>query len=182
MSGHSLGMIETWGYVAAVEALDAGMKAACVSPGGFKVTPSALVTLSFTGDVSAVKTAVSAGVAAARKVGRVVAHHVIPRLSTQLYPEFPGPDRSSASLLLETGKTEADSSGALRPKTKKSDAANLLKSDNVVTGDQTIKTKPRRKAKPASFENKGKQSVGTPASSQKKTVDRMQKKKLPRAR
>ncbi len=180
MSGKSLGMIETWGYVAAVEALDAGMKAACVSPGGFKVTPSALVMLSFTGDVSAVKTAVSAGVAAARKVGRVVAHHVIPRLSTQLCPEFPGPDRSTASLLLETGKSEADSSGALRP--KKSDAVNGLKADSVVTGDQTLKTKPSRKSKSASFENKDKQSVGTPASSQKKTVVRMQKKKLPRVR
>lgn len=182
MSGQSLGMIETWGYIAAVEALDAGMKAACVSPGGFKVTPSALVTLSFTGDVSAVKTAVSAGVAAAQKVGRVVAHHVIPRLSTQLCPEFPGPDRPIASLLLETGKSEADSSGALRPIKKKSDAVNGLKADSVVTGDQTLKTKPSRKSKSASSENKGKQSVGTPASSQKKTVVRMQKKKLPRVR
>jgi microcompartment protein CcmL/EutN len=142
MSEQSLGMIETWGYVTAVEALDAGMKAASVISGGFKLTPSALVTVSFTGDVSAVKTAVSAGVAAARKVGKVVAHHVIPRLST---------------------------------------AVNSLNPDKVVTGDQTLKTKSGRKSQTSSFENKGRQSDGTPTSSQKKTAGRKQKKKPSRA-
>lgn len=84
MSGRSLGMIETWGYVAAVQALDAGMKAANVHSEGCKVTPSALVTISFSGDVSAVQTAVSAGIAAAREVGKVVSWHVIARPDIQL--------------------------------------------------------------------------------------------------
>ncbi|MBU2442414.1 MAG: BMC domain-containing protein, partial [Nanoarchaeota archaeon] len=177
MNGQSLGMIETWGYVGAVEALDAGMKAANVFFRGCKITPSALVTVSFTGDVSAVKTAVSAGVAAALKVGKVVAHHVIPRPDTQLCPEPPGHDRPAASPPLEAGKTEEDSSGALRPETKNSDAVNGLKPDKSETGKQTIQKKPRRKSKTSPFENKAKRSDGKPTLSQKKTADRMQKKK-----
>ena len=84
MRKKSLGMIETWGYVAAVEALDAGMKAAQVTCSGCSITPSARVCIRFAGDVAAVTAAVKAGVAAAGKVGQVIACHVIPRPDDQL--------------------------------------------------------------------------------------------------
>lgn len=80
----SIGTVETWGHTAAVTALDAGMKAANVVFGGYRITPSALVTVAFRGDVAAVRTAVAAAVAAAGKVGRIVSHHVIPRPHDQL--------------------------------------------------------------------------------------------------
>jgi len=85
----SLGMIETWGYVPAIEALDAGAKAANVTFLGYEITEVALVTVKFIGDVAAVKAAVTAGAQAARKVGKVVAIHIIPRPDPQLRVEPP---------------------------------------------------------------------------------------------
>ena len=89
MKKRSLGMIETWGYVPAVEAADAGTKAANVTFLGYEITKVALVTVKFIGDVAAVKTAVTAGAKAASKVGKVVAVHVIPRPDPQLRIEPP---------------------------------------------------------------------------------------------
>ena len=94
MNRKSLGIIETRGYVAAVEAADAGMKAANVVFLGYEVILTGLVTIKFAGDVAAVKTAVAAGVAAAGKIGRVMAHHVIPRPDDQIPmgPDGPSPE------------------------------------------------------------------------------------------
>lgn len=84
MKNKSLGLIETWGFIPAIEAADAGVKAADVVLIGYEITKVALVTVKFRGDVAAVKAAVSAGGAAARKVGKVVAVHVIPRPDRQV--------------------------------------------------------------------------------------------------
>jgi len=84
MKKKSLGLIETWGFIPAIEAADAGAKAADVILIGYEITKVALVTVKFRGDVAAVKAAVSAGAAAARKVGKVVAVHVIPRPDQQV--------------------------------------------------------------------------------------------------
>lgn len=75
----ALGLIETYGFVAAVEACDASLKAANVSLQGVKFVRGGLVTAAFLGDVGAVKAAVDAGAAAASKVGTVLSTHVIPR-------------------------------------------------------------------------------------------------------
>jgi len=75
----AIGMIETRGLVALVEATDAAMKAANVQYKGWHKVGSGLVTLFVTGDVAAVKAAVDAGALAARGVGEVVSVHVIPR-------------------------------------------------------------------------------------------------------
>ncbi len=80
----SLGLIETWGYTPAIEAADAGTKAANVNFLGYEITRVALVTVKFVGDVAAVQAAVSAGEQAAKKVGKVVSVHVIPRPDPQL--------------------------------------------------------------------------------------------------
>jgi microcompartment protein CcmL/EutN len=84
MKKPSLGLIETWGYVPAVEAADAGTKAADVTFLDYEITKVALVTVKFTGEVSAVQAAVAAGAAAAKKVGKVVSVHVIPRPDPQI--------------------------------------------------------------------------------------------------
>ena len=76
---NALGMIETKGLVAAIEAADAMVKSANVSLMGYEKIGSGLVTVMVRGDVGAVKAAVDAGAAAADKVGQVVSVHVIPR-------------------------------------------------------------------------------------------------------
>ena len=75
----ALGMIETKGLVASIEAADAMVKAANVTLIGKVHVGGALVTVMVRGDVGAVKAAVEAGGAAASRLGEVVATHVIPR-------------------------------------------------------------------------------------------------------
>ena len=79
MNGDALGMIESRGLVAAVEAADEMVKAANVRLVGYEKIGSAYVTVMVRGDVGAVKAAVDAGAAAAKRVGEVVSIHVIPR-------------------------------------------------------------------------------------------------------
>ena len=75
----ALGMVETKGLVAAVEAADAMVKAANVTLIGSEYIGGGLVTVMVRGDVGAVKSATDAGGAAAKRVGELVYVHVIPR-------------------------------------------------------------------------------------------------------
>ncbi|MBR5241837.1 MAG: propanediol utilization microcompartment protein PduA [Clostridia bacterium] len=75
----ALGMVETRGLVAAIEAADAMVKAANVVLVGSEKIGSGLVSVMVRGDVGAVKAAVEAGSAAANSLGEVIATHVIPR-------------------------------------------------------------------------------------------------------
>lgn len=75
----ALGMIETKGLVGAIEAADAMVKAANVTLIGKELVGSGLVTVMVRGDVGAVKAAVDAGAAAAKRVGELKSVHVIPR-------------------------------------------------------------------------------------------------------
>ena len=77
--GEALGMIETRGFVALVEASDAMVRAAKVVIVGWEKIGSGYVTVMCRGDVAAVKAATDAGAAAARRVGELVSVHVIPR-------------------------------------------------------------------------------------------------------
>ena len=79
MSQEALGMIETRGLVAAIEAADAMVKAANVQLIGTEKIGSGLVSVMVRGDVGAVKAATEAGAAAACRLGEIVATHVIPR-------------------------------------------------------------------------------------------------------
>lgn len=79
MTQEALGMIETRGLVAAIEAADAMVKAANVALVGKESIGSGLVTVMVRGDVGAVKASVDAGAAAAKRVGELVSVHVIPR-------------------------------------------------------------------------------------------------------
>jgi ethanolamine utilization protein EutM len=75
----ALGMIETKGLVALIEASDAMMKSANVTLIGWQKIGSGMVTALVVGDVAAVKAAVDAGAAAAGRVGEVIGVQVIPR-------------------------------------------------------------------------------------------------------
>ena len=79
MSQEALGMVETRGLTAAIEAADAMTKAAEVTLVGTEKIGSGLVTVMVRGDVGAVKSAVESGSAAASRLGELVATHVIPR-------------------------------------------------------------------------------------------------------
>ena len=79
MSLEALGIIETRGLVAAIEAADAMLKAANVQLVGTEKIGSGLVSVMVRGDVGAVKSSVEAGQANAAKLGEIIATHVIPR-------------------------------------------------------------------------------------------------------
>ena len=75
----ALGMVECFGLVAMIEAADAMVKTANVRLVGYEKIDAGLVTAIVRGEVGAVKAAVDAGAAAARRIGTVTAIHVIPR-------------------------------------------------------------------------------------------------------
>ncbi len=81
----ALGMIETSGLLSAIEAADAGLKAADVRLLGTDYVRGGLVMVRFEGDVAAVQAAVDAGTMAAQRVGVVVSSHVIPRAMPEVF-------------------------------------------------------------------------------------------------
>jgi ethanolamine utilization protein EutM len=95
-ANEALGMIETKGFIALVEATDAMMKAANVEFHGWDKVGSGLVSAFVTGDVAAVKAATDAGAAAAGRIGEVVAVQVIPRPHDDLGIVLPPPFRKAS--------------------------------------------------------------------------------------
>ncbi len=85
----ALGMIETKGLVACIEAADAAVKAANVRLVGYEKIGSGLVTVLFRGEVAACRASCDAGAAAAQKVGEVVSVHVIPQPHGDLEGKMP---------------------------------------------------------------------------------------------
>ena len=79
MAQEALGMVETKGLIGGIEAADAMVKAANVVLIGKEYIGAGYVTVMVRGDVGAVKAATDAGAAAARRVGELIAVHVIPR-------------------------------------------------------------------------------------------------------
>jgi ethanolamine utilization protein EutM len=96
MSMEALGMVETKGFVGAVEAADAMVKAANVVLIGKEYIGAGFVTIFVRGDVGAVKAATDAGAAAARRVGELVSVHVIPRPHTEVERVLPGGNKQLA--------------------------------------------------------------------------------------
>ena len=84
MGQESLGLIETEGLVASIEAADAMVKAANVKLIGQEKIGHGLVTVMVRGDVGAVKASVDAGVQAAENIGEVVSSYVIPRPQSEV--------------------------------------------------------------------------------------------------
>ena len=92
----ALGMVECFGLVAMIEAADAMVKAANVRLVGYEKIDAGLVTAIVRGEVGAVKAAVDAGAAAARRIGTVTAVHIIPRPHDEVDEGIP---------VLHTGET-----------------------------------------------------------------------------
>jgi microcompartment protein CcmL/EutN len=84
MADRALGMIETRGLVASIEAADAMVKAAKVQLIGKEKVQGGLVTILVEGETAAVKSAIDAGAAAAQRVGELVSTHIIPRPDDQI--------------------------------------------------------------------------------------------------
>ena len=93
----ALGMVETKGLAALVEASDAMLKAANVQLVGWDKIGSGLVTAFIVGDVAAVKAAVDAGAEAAGRVGTVISVHVIARPHDDLGGMMPKPKRAAGA-------------------------------------------------------------------------------------
>lgn len=89
MAQQALGLVETKGLVALIEASDAMAKAANVTLAGWDKVGSGMVTTFVVGDVAAVKAAVEAGAAAAAKIGQVIGVHIIARPHEELVAMMP---------------------------------------------------------------------------------------------
>ena len=98
VSMEALGMIETKGLIGAIEAADAMVKTANVVLTGKEFIGAGYVTVTVRGDVGAVKAATDAGAAAARRVGELVAVHVIPNPHDDVAKILPGGKKSEKSL------------------------------------------------------------------------------------
>lgn len=85
----ALGMIETKGLIACVEAADAAVKAANVKLVAYEKIGSGLVSILFRGEVAACRAACDSGAAAAQKVGELVSVHVIPQPHGDLESKLP---------------------------------------------------------------------------------------------
>jgi ethanolamine utilization protein EutM len=112
MSLEALGMIETKGFVGAVEAADAMVKAANVQLLGKEYIGAGYVTVFVRGDVGAVKAATDAGAAAARRVGELISVHVIPRPHAEVERVLPVGGRTGLSPD-ETSQLQGGSAGQL---------------------------------------------------------------------
>lgn len=86
MKNSALGLIETYGLIGAIEALDTAVKAAEVKLVDLTKVKGGIMTLTIEGDVSAVKASVDAGSAAAERLGTLRSFHVIPRLDEEVWP------------------------------------------------------------------------------------------------
>ncbi len=116
----ALGLIETKGLVAAIEAADAMLKAANVSFAGKTVTRPALVTIKVVGETAAVRAAVDAGSVAAGRVGQVVSTHIIPQPDEQLILMLPEIEESKP-----VSKTKVEIEKA-RPKIESEDNSGTI--------------------------------------------------------
>jgi microcompartment protein CcmL/EutN len=109
MNGEALGLIETRGFVAALEAADAMVKAANVKLVSKNYAGSGLVEVEVKGDVGAVKAAVDAGAAAAKRVGELVSVHIIPRPHEEL-------DKFGSKKYVREGRRTIRAAGNKKPK------------------------------------------------------------------
>ena len=113
----AVGMVETLGFPAVVEAADAMVKAADVKLVSKEKITAALITVKIVGEVAAVKSAVDAGTAAAQRVGQLISAHVIPR-----------PDGQLENMIYDSGikaNTEKNKKKQRKPK-KNSDEVSLF--------------------------------------------------------
>jgi microcompartment protein CcmL/EutN len=130
----ALGLIETKGLVAAIEAADAMLKAANVAFAGKTIIRPALVTIKVVGDTAAVRSAVDAGSAAASRIGHVVSTHVIPQPDEQLISMLPEIDDSTPH---SSAKRVAVSEEIITEEKTSPDTVSRLKKEAITRGKST---------------------------------------------
>ena len=167
----ALGLVETRGLVAAIEAADAMVKTSNVTLIGKEVTNPALITIKIVGDVAAVKASVDAGAAAAARVGELVSVHVIPQPDSQmttLFPEIKDDDDPGGDRAPKPGRKKKNDSSTSSSETK-SESLDSSADTNVIeietqaeetsseenTGGTGTASKPSAAGKPASESTAG---------------------------
>ncbi|HIW71455.1 MAG TPA: BMC domain-containing protein [Candidatus Levilactobacillus faecigallinarum] len=122
MAIESLGMIEVHGFLGAVVAADAALKAANVDLQDLHITRGGLVTVLLTGDVSAVNASVDAGVASIERFNCLISQHVIARMDRQTeeltQPQPPTPTETATTTLEEKPESKLDVKPTPAPNTK----------------------------------------------------------------
>jgi ethanolamine utilization protein EutM len=167
----ALGMIEVYGYLAAIEALDSGLKAANVKLVDVTLVQGGLVTVLVNGDVGAVKAAMDASKSAAERVGKVVSVHVIPRPSQ-------GIDKIINPYPLNIPCGEKEEENITKPNSYKPQSDNNMK---IETSEKEVITDNTELSKTASVSEKEKEEIQidtitlTPEKMQAMTVDRLRK-------
>lgn len=116
----ALGIIETFGLVAAIEAADTAVKAANVKLIGYELARGGLTTIKVVGDVGSVKASMSAANTAASKVGKVVATHIIPRPhdEVEIFMKFDKYNKDSRKKQNNKYKKEEKESNSLEDKSE----------------------------------------------------------------
>lgn len=158
----ALGMIEVYGYLAAVEALDSALKAANVSLTDVVKVRGGLVTVMVEGDVGAVKAAVDASAAAAGRVGTVVSVHVIPRPAKDV-GRMISKAGSDSKASVETGQVQAEAAEVIED-------ARVTQSPEIVNGPEAGQLEEQQ---PAGVEDDGQEL--SPEKLQKMTVDALRR-------
>lgn len=167
---YAIGMIETYGHTAATEALDSAFKASNIFLPSLSHIGGGIVTVVFFGDVAAVRVAVDCGVAAAEKIGKVLASHVIARLDEQVissvlgYKDFDNSLSSSDNNKKDIDNSSDDNkdnnalvSDIENAEDKKSDISENIVNNNAIisdssnnedtTGENTTPNVPKKRTK-----------------------------------
>lgn len=140
----ALGMIETRGLVAAIEALDAALKTADVDIVNRHIVKGGIVTVEITGDVGAIKVATEAGAAAAKKLGNFIGCHVIARPDEMVY-EMIENEKTNIEVVEEKKEEVVSSEIEVKPIEEKNETK-VIK-EEVTTEKKTEKTEKEEKNK-----------------------------------
>ncbi len=151
MTSKAVGLIETIGLAAAIEAADAAVKAANVTLLGYEYTKGeGMITVKVVGDVGAVKAAVSAGTTAAFRIGQVKSCHVIPRPHHEIETLIKQIDRGPAA---EKAKEEKPKAARPKSEPQKKTTAKAEKPAEAISTTVEAEAKPveqpEQKPKPA---------------------------------
>jgi len=133
MADQALGMIETRGLVASIEAADAMVKAARVTLLGKEKVQGGLVTILVVGETAAVKSAIDAGAAAAQRVGELVSTHIIPRPDDQVGGILTGISATNTSKTQPTEKIPQSSKPKRERRIQKVEEKELFEEAEPIT-------------------------------------------------
>ncbi|EKQ6922685.1 BMC domain-containing protein [Escherichia coli] len=181
MSGQSLGLIETVGMTAAVEAADAAMKSANVSLVGYELTKGGgMVTVKLEGEVGAINAAVAAAISAASRVGEVYAHKVIARTAQHIEKIIHSKETAGVAELQPEASTAQPVTQAEDAPSQTIPVVNLdtsISSSCIDVTDKTLKSVEQHQSVKPSIENTKPTKSDVPQEAVKKSARPGSKKK-----